>query len=35
MRDLALPADGTFYFLEDRRAVSEGFTEELSYFTAR
>jgi Ca-activated chloride channel family protein len=33
MRDLALQADGNFYFLEDSSAVSEVFTEELSYFT--
>jgi Ca-activated chloride channel family protein len=33
MRDLALQADGNFYFLEDSAAVSEVFTEELSYFT--
>lgn len=32
MRDLALQADGNFYFLEDTGAVSEVFTEELSYF---
>jgi Ca-activated chloride channel family protein len=33
MRDLALQADGNFYFLEDSAAVGEVFTEELSYFT--
>lgn len=33
MRDLSLQADGNFYFLEDSGAVSEVFTEELSYFT--
>jgi Ca-activated chloride channel family protein len=33
MRDLALQADGNFYFLEDSGAVEEVFTEELSYFT--
>jgi Ca-activated chloride channel family protein len=33
MRNLALQADGNFYFLEDSGAVSEVFTEELSYFT--
>jgi Ca-activated chloride channel family protein len=32
MRDLALQADGNFYFLEDAGAVSEVFTEELSFF---
>lgn len=33
MRDLALQADGNFYFLENTAAVSEVFTEEISYFT--
>lgn len=33
MRNLALQADGNFYFLENSGAVSEVFTEELSYFT--
>lgn len=33
MRDLALQADGNFYFLEDSGAVSEVFDEELSFFT--
>ncbi len=33
MRNLALQADGNFYFVEDSGAVSEVFTEELSYFT--
>jgi Ca-activated chloride channel family protein len=33
MRDLALQADGNFYFLEDAGAVNEVFEEELSYFT--
>lgn len=33
MRDLALQADGNFYFLEDAGAVDEVFTEELSFFT--
>ena len=33
MRNLALQADGNFYFLESAAAVSEVFTEELSYFT--
>jgi Ca-activated chloride channel family protein len=33
MRDLALQADGNFYFLESSAAVSEVFQEELSYFT--
>ena len=33
MRGLALQADGNFYFLENSVAVSEVFTEELSYFT--
>lgn len=32
MRDLALQADGNFYFLEDAGAVSEVFDEELSFF---
>ena len=32
MRDLALQADGNFYFLEDAGAVSEVFEEELSFF---
>lgn len=32
MRDLALQADGNFYFLEDAGAVNEVFTEELSFF---
>lgn len=33
MRDLALRADGNFYFVEDAGAVSEVFGQELSYFT--
>jgi Ca-activated chloride channel homolog len=33
MRDLALQADGNFYFLENSAAVNEVFTQELSYFT--
>ncbi len=33
MRDLALKADGNFYFLESAGAVSEVFDEELSFFT--
>jgi Ca-activated chloride channel family protein len=33
MRDLALQADGNYYFLENAGAVSEVFDEELSYFT--
>jgi len=33
MRDLALQADGNFYFLEDAGAVDEVFQEELSFFT--
>lgn len=33
MRNLALQADGNFYFLENSGAVDEVFTEELSYFT--
>jgi Ca-activated chloride channel family protein len=33
MRDLALRADGNFYFLESAGAVSEVFDEELSFFT--
>lgn len=33
MRDLALRADGNFYFLENAGAVSEVFDEELSFFT--
>jgi Ca-activated chloride channel family protein len=33
MRNLALQADGNFYFLENSGAVSEVFTEELGYFT--
>ncbi len=33
MRDLALQADGNFYFLENAGAVSEVFDEELSFFT--
>ena len=32
MRNLALQADGNFYFLEDAGAVSEVFDEELSFF---
>ena len=32
MRDLALQADGNFYFVEDAAAVDEVFTEELDYF---
>ncbi len=33
MRELALKADGNFYFLENAGAVSEVFDEELSFFT--
>lgn len=33
MRDLALQADGNFYFLEDTGAIDEVFQEELSFFT--
>lgn len=33
MRDLALQADGNFYFLENTAAVNEVFEEELSFFT--
>jgi Ca-activated chloride channel family protein len=33
MRDLALQADGNYYFLENAGAVSEVFAEELSFFT--
>jgi Ca-activated chloride channel family protein len=33
MRSLALQADGNFYFLENSGAVSEVFSEELSFFT--
>jgi Ca-activated chloride channel family protein len=33
MRDLALQADGNYYFLENAGAVSEVFDEELSFFT--
>lgn len=33
MRELALRADGNFYFLESAGAVSEVFDEELSFFT--
>jgi len=33
MRDLALQADGNYYFLENSGAVSEVFKEELSFFT--
>lgn len=33
MRELSLRGDGNFYFLEDSGAVSEVFSEELSYFT--
>jgi Ca-activated chloride channel homolog len=33
MRGLAEQADGNFYFLESSAAVSEVFTEEVSYFT--
>ena len=33
MRNLALQADGNFYFLENSGAVNEVFTEELSFFT--
>jgi Ca-activated chloride channel family protein len=33
MRELALLADGNFYFLENAGAVSEVFDEELSFFT--
>ncbi len=33
MRNLALKADGNFYFLESAGAVSEVFDEELSFFT--
>ncbi|MDD9941778.1 MAG: VWA domain-containing protein [Myxococcales bacterium] len=33
MRGLAEQGDGNFYFLENSGAVSEVFTEELSYFT--
>lgn len=33
MQGLALQADGNFYFLENAAAVSEVFTEELSFFT--
>ncbi len=33
MRNLALQADGNFYFLENSTAVEEVFTEELNYFT--
>jgi Ca-activated chloride channel family protein len=33
MRSLAQQADGNFYFLESSGAVSEVFTEELSFFT--
>jgi Ca-activated chloride channel family protein len=33
MRALAQEGDGNFYFLENAAAVSEVFTEELSYFT--
>jgi Ca-activated chloride channel family protein len=32
MRDLALQADGNFYFLEDSGAVREVFDEELDFF---
>jgi Ca-activated chloride channel family protein len=33
MRNLAMQADGNFYFLEDAGAVDEVFDEELSFFT--
>ena len=33
MRDLALQADGNFYFVENAGAVDEVFADELSYFT--
>jgi len=33
MRGLAQQGDGNFYFLENSAAVSEVFTDELSYFT--
>jgi Ca-activated chloride channel family protein len=33
MSQLALQADGNYYFLEDSGAVSDVFTEELNYFT--
>ncbi len=33
MRNLALQADGNYYFLENSGAVSDVFTEELNYFT--
>lgn len=33
MKDLALQADGNYYFLEDASAVEEVFREEVNYFT--